>query len=415
MTLTRIFPLVLLGLYGYGASIAACNGDDSTAPASDASVTDASKPLTEAGDAGSSAVSLTGGPQTPPTGGANVEAWLATGAYKQWQGEPAVHPARSPSPHGFNRIYSNAIISANAGGTGVWPVGAAAVKELYNAITDATPMGYAVYLKTQPDSAGGANWYWYERVPATSTAPHDDAGVVADGFGVPGGGPPTTICVGCHAAAGSDAPHTPSAGGRDEVYTPVGNSAEAGSDASSAAEGSTTSSDAASDALSSTGGPQTPPMGGANVEAWLAMGAYKQWHDEPAIHAARSPSPHGFNRIYSNAVISANVGGTGAWPVGAAAVKELYNALTDTMPVGYAVYLKAQPDSAGGANWYWYERVPAASTAPHDDAGVVADGFGVPDGGPPTTICVGCHAAAGSDAPHTPSTGGRDEVYTPVP
>jgi hypothetical protein len=158
---------------------------------------------------------------------------------------------------------------------------------------------------------------------------------------------------------------------------------------------------------------QTPPMGGAQVEFWLAAGSYKQWHAEPAIHASRAPSPHGFNRIYSNALVNTNAMGTGAWPQGAAAVKELYGSLTDTTPVGYAVYLKTQTDSAGGANWYFYERVPLSSAAPHDANGVVADGLG--GAGTPKSICVGCHAAAGSDAAHTPSAGGRDEVYTAVP
>jgi hypothetical protein len=49
--------------------------------------------------------------------------------------------------------------------------------------------------------------------------PHDSNGVVADGMG--GSGPAKDICVGCHVAAGSDAAHTPSPGGRDQVYTPV--------------------------------------------------------------------------------------------------------------------------------------------------------------------------------------------------
>jgi hypothetical protein len=419
MTMTRISPLLLVGICAAGASAAACSSSnnnatpapdasaagandgstapadatgssDSTTPDGSASPADASAGDTSPADAGadvSPAVTIS---ETPPMGGASVEAWLATGAYKLWQGEPAIHAARPPSPHGFNRIYSNTIVSDNATATGPWPMGAAAVKEIYNAITDTTPAGYAVYLKTQADSAGGASWYWYERVPLTSTAPHDDAGVVADGFGVPDGGPPTTICVGCHDAAGSDSAHTPSPNSHDEVYTPVGGPSDAGTT-------------------------QTPPMGGANVEAWLATQLYKQWQGEPAIHAARSPSPHGFNRIYSNAIINENATATAPWPMGAAAVKEIYNALTDTSPAGYAVYLKTQADSAGGANWYWYERVPLTSTAPHDDAGVVADGFGVPDGGPPTTICVGCHDAAGMDPAHTPSPNGHDEVYTPVP
>jgi hypothetical protein len=103
-------------------------------------------------------------------------------------------------------------IASNATGTGAWPVGAASVKELYNSVTDTTPAGYAVYLKTADDtSAGGAAWYWYEQPPMMSP--------VADGLGNSGGA--MTICVACHSAAGSDAAHTPTSGGRDEVFTPV--------------------------------------------------------------------------------------------------------------------------------------------------------------------------------------------------
>jgi hypothetical protein len=157
--------------------------------------------------------------QTPPQGAALVEAWLAKGDYKSWHCETAQHEFRSPSPHGFNRICSNDLINKNATGTGVWPKGAAAVKELYASATAATPVGYAVYLKTADDSGAGANWYWYERVPLDSAAPHDAAGVVADGMGSAGAA--KAICVGCHIAAGSDTSHTPSMHGRDQVYTPV--------------------------------------------------------------------------------------------------------------------------------------------------------------------------------------------------
>jgi hypothetical protein len=158
--------------------------------------------------------------QTPPTSGrVAIEKWLADASYKTWACEPAVHAARDPSPHGFNRICSNDLIMAAATATGPWPKGAASVKEIYDTLTATTPVGYAVYLKTAPDSAGGANWYWYERLPTSSNVPHDANGVVADGKG--GSGTPLSICVGCHTAAGSDATHTPSAGGRDQVYTPV--------------------------------------------------------------------------------------------------------------------------------------------------------------------------------------------------
>jgi hypothetical protein len=158
--------------------------------------------------------------QTPPTTGrTDVEAWLAGGAYKTWTCEPAIHEARAPSPHGFNRICSNDVIAANASGSNPWPKGAAAVKELYASMTATTPIGYAVYLKTSSASANGTNWYWYERVPLDSPAPHDTNGVVADGRG--GTGPAMEICVGCHGGAGMDTAHTPSPGGRDQVYTPV--------------------------------------------------------------------------------------------------------------------------------------------------------------------------------------------------
>jgi hypothetical protein len=155
----------------------------------------------------------------PPTSGSSaVEAWLATASYKKWSCETSPHMSRDPSPHGFNRICSNSVI-AKATGTGDWPQNAAAVKELYAAADAPSPVGYAVYLKTKAASAGGASWYWYERVPLDSAAPHDAAGVVADGMGSSGAA--LGICVGCHGAAGSDAAHTPTAGGRDQVYTPI--------------------------------------------------------------------------------------------------------------------------------------------------------------------------------------------------
>ncbi|CAN5766517.1 hypothetical protein BH11MYX2_BH11MYX2_29650 [soil metagenome] len=170
------------------------------------------------GDDGGSAGSA-GTDQMPPQGRVAVDGWLRDGAYKLWAAEPAIHEARDPSPHGFNRIYSNALLASNAAGTATWPKGVAAVKELYNSMTDTTPVGYAVYAKLQDDSADGVNWYWYERVPANNEAPHDAHGVVADGDGTDG--PPNEICVGCHMGAGIDMNHTPSPGGRDFVYTPV--------------------------------------------------------------------------------------------------------------------------------------------------------------------------------------------------
>jgi hypothetical protein len=183
-------------------------------------------------------------------------------------------------------------------------------------------------------------------------------------------------------------------------------------DSMSSVSSSTHASSTKKDAGDSSDDSQTPPRGAKAVEAWLAMGAYETWHCEPEVHAARSPSPHGFNRICSNDALAGQIDGSATWPKGAAAVKELYATADAKSPVGYAVYLKTATDSKGGDNWYWYERVPSDSPAPHDADGVVADGLGT--NGAAKTICVGCHVAAGSDAAHTPSEHGRDQVYTPV-
>lgn len=139
-----------------------------------------------------------------------------------------------------------------------------------------------------------------------------------------------------------------------------------------------------------TPGPQTPPTTGrTDIEAWLAAGSYRAWHCEPAPHASRAPSPHGTDRICSNDALSASTG-DGPFPVGAAAVKELY--ATPGTVTGYSVYLKVH-EGSDGADWYWYERIGTRN---------VADGPG--SSGTARTICVGCHASAP-----------RDFVFTQVP
>ena len=197
-------------------------------------------------------------------------------------------------------------------------MGAAAVKELYKG---ADLVGYAVERHIGA-GADGKSWYWYERTAD---------GVVADGNG--DAGAPKTICVACHSAAGSDATHS----GHDFVYTQV-----------------------------KAGDAQTPPQGTVAVEAWLAAGDYKMWACEGSAHPQRSPSPHGNNRICSNALTSAAT--AGEYPIGAASVKELTDATGKV--TGYAVSSHINKGT-DGTNWYWYER---------NADGVVADGYG--DAGP---------------------------------
>lgn len=151
--------------------------------------------------------------QTPPQGEVNVKAWLAKNYYKSWHCESAPSPMTVPvSPHAQRRVCTNDALATAT--TKPWPVGAAAVKELYGEDGGGI-IGYAVYLKTADDAtAGGAAWYWYEDDPVYNPP----GGVVADGLGT-GTSSAATICVSCHSAAGSDT--TMHAGAGDQVYVRV--------------------------------------------------------------------------------------------------------------------------------------------------------------------------------------------------
>jgi hypothetical protein len=139
---------------------------------------------------------------------------------------------------------------------------------------------------------------------------------------------------------------------------------------------------------------QAPPTtGAADVQAWLAQGFYTTWHCEPASHPARSPSPHGTNRVCSNDLLSS--AGPGEFPVGAASVKELIDGNTIT---GHSVARHVRAGTTGDT-WFWFEGSPTS---------VYTVGLG--DKGTPHDVCVGCHEGAGSDASHS----GHDFVYTQV-
>lgn len=118
-----------------------------------------------------------------------------------------------------NKVISNAMAS-DPTGTAPWPKGAASVKEIYQDETDTAPVGYAAYVKTDANSANGANWYWYLRASVKlAYFPQDEDGVSADSQG--GASVAKAICVSCHLWAGADAAHTPTPGSHDQVYTPV--------------------------------------------------------------------------------------------------------------------------------------------------------------------------------------------------
>ncbi len=126
--------------------------------------------------------------ELPPQGRDALVAWIADGHYLSWACEPDPHPARPPGAHGRNRICSNAALSGST--AGIYPVGAASVKELFNgdAIT-----GFAVGRKVTTGT-DAASWYWYEAFGTN---------VVADGVGA-------GLCASCHDGAP-----------RDNVFTQV--------------------------------------------------------------------------------------------------------------------------------------------------------------------------------------------------
>lgn len=132
-----------------------------------------------------------GDPQLPPRGQVALEAWLARGHHQTWRCEQGIFPVRLNGAHGRHRICSNALVmQTDVMAGGVYPVGAASVKELFDSMD--RPAGYAVGIKIAP-GPGNATWYWYERIGRLATL-----SPVADGVGV------ATCGSQCHVAAPQD-------------------------------------------------------------------------------------------------------------------------------------------------------------------------------------------------------------------
>lgn len=125
-----------------------------------------------------------------PLGGQALQNWLEAGHYRQWRGESKAHSSQGPH-FGKVRAYLNpALFESMNAGKKDHPKGAVAVKELYG--DGDKVLGWSVSIKTEPTSAAGANWYWYEKFEARD---------IADGKGI-------LLCRGCHIT------------GRDYVLTP---------------------------------------------------------------------------------------------------------------------------------------------------------------------------------------------------
>lgn len=130
---------------------------------------------------------------------------------------------------------------------------------------------------------------------------------------------------------------------------------------------------------------------GVSTAMFVFAGSYLDWRKEPAVH--ESTGPHGDVRVYYNdKYADAFDAGTFPMPVGAMAVKELYDG-SDLD--GYAASIKIA-EGAGKDTWTWYE-VIGKSDDPAD-----YDFFGVAH---PT--CEGCHSGSSKDYSLAPSVPGR--------
>ncbi len=186
----RSLGLALAALLSASCSSA---GEDSTGggPARAAATDGGAGALTGDRDGGAGpAATADAGVAIPIGTQAELDAWLASGAYKAWTCEAEIHERRPGSAHARNRICVNPTLEKDAG-TGPYPVGAAGVKELYDGAGAVD--GYAVYVKVKP-GASGDTWFWYERIGTSVVARAEGA----------------AICVGCHSGAPRDHVFTPS-------------------------------------------------------------------------------------------------------------------------------------------------------------------------------------------------------------
>lgn len=129
--------------------------------------------------------------------------------------------------------------------------------------------------------------------------------------------------------------------------------------------------------------------GSAAVDDWIRAEHYQAWACQE-IREPAGPSVHGRVRVCANALAATH--GAGEFPVGAATVKELYDATDVLVGVTLAAHTRA---GATSDTWFWFER--------RGDE-ITADGWF----GARVEACVMCHEAAGRDAAHP----GHDFVYT---
>ena len=91
---------------------------------------------------------------TPPPASSELFEWLKAGSYKDWPHESVPHPAPGAHPGGVRAHLNPALEASLKSESKAHPAAAAAVLELYG--KGGALHGWAVAIKTQADSAGGA-------------------------------------------------------------------------------------------------------------------------------------------------------------------------------------------------------------------------------------------------------------------
>ncbi len=141
--------------------------------------------------------------------------------------------------------------------------------------------------------------------------------------------------------------------------------------------------------------PRTRPQGSGlptnkdDLFAFVKAGKHKSWTRESEMRLTNAP--HGTYVItYLNAILEASMkNGNDVHPVGSASVKEMFR--DDKSPFGWAVSVKAKPDSDGGKGWYWYETLSTTDPNAIPKRGTrTGEGFGA-------GMCIGCHRRFGTD------------------
>ena len=136
-------------------------------------------------------------------------------------------------------------------------------------------------------------------------------------------------------------------------------------------------------------GTEVVPAEKAALFTYLDCGGYEAFAAESEIHPATS-AHSSMARVFINQLLEQSLmSGATEHPVGAASVKEIYQANGTTLR-GWAVMVKVEETGAGGA-WYWYENYNTNS----GDSPVAASKG--------ASICVPCHSS------------GRDYFLTPFP